>query len=123
MQTLEDDEDRSRSPGLLPHRSANIIVIVVIVTLLGFDNQKQGWKTELLLEDTYDHLVVDHVDIGAVTLLCIQVGVRDQPIYSRPLILGRGHGRVEKPPEPVPGTCFGFPILSYGKGSHEIHDR
>jgi hypothetical protein len=35
MQTLEDDEDRSRLVVLLPHRSANITVIVVIVTSLG----------------------------------------------------------------------------------------
>jgi hypothetical protein len=37
-------------------------------------NQEQGWKTEFWLEDTYDHLVVDRVDIRAGHLAIMYTG-------------------------------------------------
>jgi hypothetical protein len=62
MQTLEDDEDRSRLTRFASAQVGDYHSHCGHRYIIGF--KEQGWKTELWLEDTYDHLFVDHVDLG-----------------------------------------------------------
>lgn len=112
MQTLEDDEDRSRSPGLLPHKSANITVMWSSLHYRVLTIKSKAGRLSSGSKVFMTTLSSIALTFGRAILLCIQAGK---------VILGRDQGRLEELPEPVPRTCLGLSILSYRKDAHGVH--